>query len=88
MQSVDGKLVYQALSAFRTDSGDTLLVNRGWVRVGDNNAVPDFPSAPTRTHPRLTSRESPLSVRNARSAWYTSSPSTDCIRNRTSSMGR
>jgi cytochrome oxidase assembly protein ShyY1 len=47
MQSVDGKLVYQTLSAFRTDSGDTLLVNRGWVRVGDNNAVPDFPSAPT-----------------------------------------
>ena len=45
-------------------------------------------SSPTRTHPRLTSRESPLSVRNARSAWYTSSPSTDCIRNRTSSMGR
>ncbi len=47
MQSVDGELVYQVLSAFRTDSGDTLLVNRGWVRVGDNNTVPDFPSAPT-----------------------------------------
>lgn len=47
MQSVDGELVYQALRAFRTDSGDSLLVNRGWVRVGDDNAVPDFPSAPT-----------------------------------------
>ena len=41
MQSVDGELVYQALRAFRTDSGDSLLVNRGWVRVGDDNAVPD-----------------------------------------------
>jgi len=46
MQSVDGELVYQALSAFRTDGGDTLLVNRGWVRVGENNTVPDFPPAP------------------------------------------
>ncbi|OAH46629.1 hypothetical protein AYJ66_16610 [Dietzia cinnamea] len=47
MQSVDGEHVYQALSPFRTDSGDTLLVNRGWVRIGENNTVPDFPSAPT-----------------------------------------
>ena len=46
MQSVDGEIVYQALSAFRTDSGDILLVNRGWVRVGENNSVPDFPPAP------------------------------------------
>ncbi|TCW19927.1 cytochrome oxidase assembly protein ShyY1 [Dietzia cinnamea] len=43
MQSVDGELVYQALSVFRTDAGDNLLVNRGWVRVGEDNTVPEFP---------------------------------------------
>lgn len=39
MQSVDGELVYQALRAFRTDSGDSLLVNRGWVRVGVSDGL-------------------------------------------------
>lgn len=45
-RSIGGELVYQALTAFRTEGGDDLLVNRGWVRVGENNTVPDYPVAP------------------------------------------
>ncbi|MCZ9306378.1 SURF1 family protein [Corynebacterium sp. c8Ua_181] len=38
---------YQSLVPFRTDSGLTILVNRGWVKAGEGNAVPDIPGAPT-----------------------------------------
>ena len=38
MQSVDGKLVYQALSAFRTDSGDIRWDHVG-IAVGGTVAV-------------------------------------------------
>lgn len=45
-RSIGGELVYQVLTAFRTEGGDDVLVNRGWVRVGENNTVPDYPAAP------------------------------------------
>lgn len=38
---------YQSLVPFRTDSGLTILVNRGWVKAGEANAVPDIPAAPS-----------------------------------------
>ena len=38
---------YQSLVPFRTDSGLTILVNRGWVKAGEGNAVPDIPDAPS-----------------------------------------
>ena len=38
---------YQSLVPFRTDSGLTILVNRGWVKAGEGNAVPDIPEAPS-----------------------------------------
>src|SRR5699024_6590653 len=44
-QAVDGEQVYQVLTAFRTEGGDDLLINRGWVRVGENNTVPTYPAA-------------------------------------------
>lgn len=47
LRSVDGELVYQVLTVFRPGSGPALLVNRGWVPVGENNTVPDYAPAPT-----------------------------------------
>lgn len=48
-RAIDGQPVYQVFTAFRTEDGDHLLVNRGWVDVGDDNTVPDYPAAPTGT---------------------------------------
>ena len=38
---------YQSLVPFQTDSGLTVLVNRGWVAAGEGNAVPDIAKAPS-----------------------------------------
>lgn len=46
LRNVDSDLVYQVLTVFRTDTGDEVLVNRGYVPVGDDNAVPAYPPAP------------------------------------------
>jgi len=46
LRNVDSDLVYQVLTVFRTDTGDEVLVNRGHVPVGDDNAVPAYPPAP------------------------------------------
>ena len=45
-RAVDGKAVYQVFAAFRTEKGTDLLINRGWVPVGENNSVPDYPAVP------------------------------------------
>ena len=52
LRSVEGEPVYQVLAVFRlaegsgiTGGGD-LLVNRGWVPVGENNTVPDLDPLP------------------------------------------
>lgn len=47
LRSVDGELVYQVLTVFDRVDGPDILVNRGYVFVGENNAVPDYPPAPT-----------------------------------------
>lgn len=46
LRSVDGELVYQVLTVFDPVDGPDVLVNRGYVFVGENNAVPDYPAAP------------------------------------------
>ncbi|MGN0100786.1 MAG: SURF1 family protein [Dietzia sp.] len=46
LRSVDGELVYHVLTVFDPVDGPDLLVNRGYVRVGENNAVPDYAAAP------------------------------------------
>lgn len=45
-RAVDGKPVYQVFAAFRTENGTDLLVNRGWIPVGENNSVPAYPAVP------------------------------------------
>ena len=47
LRPVDSGPSYQSLVPFRTDSGLTILVNRGWVKAGEANAVPDIPDAPS-----------------------------------------
>ena len=47
LRPVDSGPSYQSLVPFRTDSGLTILVNRGWVKAGEANAVPDIPAAPS-----------------------------------------
>ena len=46
LRQVDGDNVYQVLTVFRADDGEELLVNRGYVPMGENNAVPDYPRPP------------------------------------------
>lgn len=47
LRPVDSGPSYQSLVPFRTDSGLTILVNRGWVKAGEANAVPDIPDVPS-----------------------------------------
>lgn len=47
LRPVDGNQVYQVLSPFETDDGRTLLLNRGWVPVGEAGAIGDIPPAPS-----------------------------------------
>ena len=46
LRSVDGEPVYQVLTVFDPVEGQDILVNRGYVPVGENNTVPDYPPAP------------------------------------------
>lgn len=46
LRSVDGELVYQVLTVFDPIDGQDILINRGYVPVGENNTVPDYPAAP------------------------------------------
>ncbi|MGN5993463.1 SURF1 family cytochrome oxidase biogenesis protein [Corynebacterium striatum] len=47
LRPVSSGAVYQSLVPFQTDSGLTMLVNRGWIAAGDGNTVPEIPPAPT-----------------------------------------
>lgn len=47
LRSVDGEPVYQVLTVFDPIDGPDVLINRGYVPVGENNTVPDYPDAPT-----------------------------------------
>lgn len=47
LRPFDGQMAYQMLVPFRTDDGTTVLVNRGWVPVGDAGAVPEYEPVPS-----------------------------------------
>ena len=47
LRSIEGKPVFHVLTVFDPDQGDDILVNRGHVPVGEDNAVPDYASAPS-----------------------------------------
>lgn len=46
LRAVDGEPVYQVLTVFDPVDGQEILVNRGYVPVGENNTVPDYVAAP------------------------------------------
>ena len=46
LRPVDGNQVYQVLSPFELDDGRTMLLNRGWVPVGQAGAIGEIPPAP------------------------------------------
>ena len=46
LRSVDGEAVYQVLTVFDPVDGPEILINRGYIPVGENNTVPDYPAAP------------------------------------------
>ncbi|WP_414120180.1 SURF1 family protein [Corynebacterium nuruki] len=43
---VDSSPAFQVLTPFRTDDGQTALVNRGWIPPKQGADVPEFPAAP------------------------------------------
>ena len=50
LRPVDGTPAFQSLVPFTLDSGDTILVNRGWVPAAEGGTrVPAFDPAPTGT---------------------------------------
>ncbi|MET3859585.1 cytochrome oxidase assembly protein ShyY1 [Dietzia sp. 2505] len=46
LRAVDGEPVYQVLTVFDPVDGPEILVNRGFVPVGENNTVPEYADAP------------------------------------------
>lgn len=46
LRPVENTNTYQVLTPFRLDSGDVVLVNRGYVPTGGSNTVPEIPAAP------------------------------------------
>lgn len=46
LRSIDGEQVFHVLTVFSPDDGRDILVNRGWVPVGEDSTVPDYPAAP------------------------------------------
>ena len=47
LRSIEGKPVFHVLTVFDPVEGQDILVNRGHVPVGENNAVPDYAPAPS-----------------------------------------
>ncbi|QPK78563.1 SURF1 family protein [Corynebacterium lizhenjunii] len=47
LRPVESGPTYQSLVPFRTDTGLTILVNRGWMVAGEANTVPEFSPAPS-----------------------------------------
>jgi cytochrome oxidase assembly protein ShyY1 len=46
LRSVYSDPAYEVLTAFRTDDGRTVAVDRGYLRPAEDNRLPDFPRAP------------------------------------------
>lgn len=46
LRSVDGDAATEVVTALRTDVGETVLVDRGFVRLAENGALPPIPPAP------------------------------------------
>ena len=49
LRPVDRTPAFQVLTPFQLDSGDVLLVNRGWVPAQNSTQVPEIAPAPTNT---------------------------------------
>lgn len=47
LRPVDRNPAFQVLRPFQLDSGETILVNRGWVPAQDSTEVPEIAPAPT-----------------------------------------
>lgn len=46
LRTVQGRPAFEVLTAFRTDDGRTIAVDRGYVRPGNGRQVADYPPAP------------------------------------------
>lgn len=57
LRQVQDQAAYEILTPFRLDSGQVMLVDRGWVSP-NNGMVPAYPAAPTR-HLTITARAHP-----------------------------
>ncbi|MEO6081983.1 MAG: SURF1 family protein [Umezawaea sp.] len=47
LRTVQGEAAFEVVTPFRLDSGQTVLVDRGYVRPASGVSVPEFPAAPT-----------------------------------------
>lgn len=47
LRTVEGRPAFEVLTAFRTDDGRVVTVDRGYVRPGQGSQVADFPPAPS-----------------------------------------
>lgn len=55
LRTVAGDPAFEVLTAFRTDGGRTLAIDRGYLRPDAQNQVPSYPAAPA-TEVELTGR--------------------------------
>ncbi len=46
LRSIEGEAATEVVTALRTDDGQTLLVDRGFVRLGDDGSLPPITPAP------------------------------------------
>jgi cytochrome oxidase assembly protein ShyY1 len=47
LRTVEGRPAFEVLTAFRTDDGRVVAVDRGYVRPGRGRQIADFPAAPS-----------------------------------------
>ncbi len=47
LRSIDGGPAYEVLTAFRTDDGRTVAVDRGYIQPDNVSRIPAYPTAPT-----------------------------------------
>lgn len=47
LRSINGEPAYEVLTPLRTASGETVLIDRGYVKPDERSQVPDYPPAPS-----------------------------------------